>query len=150
MSVDINKLKKLRLETKVSIADCKKALEESDYDYKKALVWLRSNGIEKADKKSTRGTASGNIECYIHQDGKIGVMLKLLCETDFVARTDEFKSLAHELSMQIAAMNPQDVKSLLNQAYIRDMSITIGDLVKEVIAKLGENIKIDEFVRFEI
>jgi elongation factor Ts len=117
---------------------------------KKAEEILRKKGFEKAAKKSDRETGQGLVESYVHQTGKVGVLVSVLCETDFVARTDEFKHLAHEVAMQIAAMNPKDVDALLKQEYIRDGSKTINDLVTEAIAKLGENIKISEFKRSEI
>lgn len=150
MMVDIKLLKKLRLETSVSLADCRRALEESQNNYKKASEWLRQHGIEKAEKKSERATSQGLIESYVHQNGKVGVLVEILCETDFVARTNEFKKLAHEISMQVAAMKPKDVSSLLKQEYIRDGSRTIEDLVKEAIAKLGENIVVKRFTRYEL
>ena len=149
-SVNLELLKKLRNETRVSIADCRKALEETNSDYQKALEYLRKHGIEKAEKKGDRETSQGIIESYIHQNGRVGVLVEILCETDFVARTSEFKHLSHELAMQIAAMNPKDVPSLLKQEYIRDNSKTVQDLIKEIIAKLGENIQIKRFTRFEI
>lgn len=148
--VDINLLKKLRNETLVSLADCRKALEDSKNDYKKALGVLRKSGLEKAAKKSDRETSQGLIESYIHQNGRVGALVEVLCETDFVARTDVFKRLVHEMCMQAAAMNPKDVKALLKQEYIRDGSKTIEDLIKEAIAKLGENIVVKRFQRFEI
>lgn len=148
--VDINLLKKLRNETQAGIADCRKALEVSNNDYKKALDWIRRNGLEKALKKSDRTTSSGLIESYIHQNGRVGALVEVSCETDFVARTDEFKNLVHEIAMQIAAMNPKDVSALLQQEYIRDNSLTIDNLVKSSIAKLGENIVVKRFQRFEI
>lgn len=148
--MEITLLKQLRAETAASIADCRKALGESNGDYDKALVWLKKHGIEKAEKKSDRKTSQGLIDCYIHQNGRIGAIVSVLCETDFVARTSEFKILAHEIAMQVAAMNPKDVEFLLKQEYIRDSSKTIGDLIKEAIAKLGENIVVKEFKRFEI
>lgn len=149
-TVNLGQLKKLRNETSASIADCRRALEESGGDYNKAIVWLKAHGIEKADKKADRKTSQGFIDCYIHQNGRIGAMVSVLCETDFVARTSEFKTLAHEIAMQVASMSPKDVESLLKQEYIRDSSKTVSDLVKETIAKLGENIVIKEFSRFEI
>jgi len=106
--------------------------------------------LEKAAKKSDRVTSQGLIESYIHQNGRVGVLVEVLCETDFVARTDIFKDLVHEICMQVAAMNPKDVKALLAQEYIRDGSRTIGNLVKEAIAKLGENIVVKRLQRFEI
>lgn len=150
MSIDITLLKKLRTETGISIADCRKALEETNNDYKKAVEWLKKHGIEKAEKKSDRETLQGLIESYIHTNGRIGVLVELLCETDFVARTDEFKQLAHEICLQVSAMNPKDVQVLLKQEYIRDGSKTIQDLIKETIAKLGENIVLKRFNRLEL
>ena len=147
--VNIDLLKKLRNETLVSLADCRKALEESKNDYKKALEVLRKSGLEKAAKKSERVTSQGIIDSYIHQNGKVGVLIEVSCETDFVARTDVFKNLVHEICMQVAAMNPKDVKTLLAQEYIRDSSKTIKVLVKEIIAKLGENVVVKRFQRFE-
>jgi len=148
--VDVNSLKKLRNETKISLMDCRKALEETNNDYPKAVQWLKKHGIEKAGESAQRQTSQGLIESYVHQNGRVGVLLEILCETDFVARTDEFRTLAHEAAMQIAAMKPKDVNSLLKQEYIRDGSKTIGVMVKETIAKLGENIVVKRFARFEI
>ena len=148
--VDLELLKKLRNETGVSLADCRKALEETKNDYKKALVWLKTAGLEKAAKKSDRKTSEGLVESYIHQNGRVGALVEVLCETDFVARTSEFKNLVHEICMQVAAMNPKDISALLKQEYIRDSSKTIENLIKESIAKLGENIVIKNLQRFEI
>src|SRR6185312_17287919 len=100
-------------------------------DYKKALELLHSKAAEKAAKKADRETGQGIVETYVHGGGKIGVMVMLLCETDFVARTDEFKHLAHEIAMQIAAMNPENEEELLKQEYIKDPSKTIEQMVKE-------------------
>jgi elongation factor Ts len=148
--IDLKLIKKLRDETSASIADCRRALDESKGDYKKALEWLKKRSSEIAAKKSDRETSQGIVESYIHNGGRIGVLVVLSCETDFVAKTDEFKSLAHEIAMQISAMNPVNVKSLLAQEHIRDSSITIGQLVKDSIGKLGENITIKDFKRFKI
>ncbi len=150
MAVNIDDLKKLRTETSASIGDVRQALEESDGDLAKARDWLRKKGFERAEKKGERTTEQGLVEAYIHSNGKIGVLVELLCETDFVARTDEFKTLAKEIAMQVAAMNPQNVEELLTQDYIRDGSKTIDNLVKETIAKLGENIQLKRFSRLEI
>ena len=150
MKIDVGLIKKLRQDLGVSVADCRIALEETNGDYKKALVWLKKKGIEKAEKKSDRETAQGLVESYIHQNGKVGAMVEILCETDFVARTEDFKNLAHEIAMQVAAMNPKDEDQLLKQEYIRDGSITVADLIKQTIAKLGENIRVKECKRFEI
>lgn len=147
-SANIELLKKLRNETQVSLADCRKALEETDNIYEKAKEWLLKHGIEKAEKKSDRQTSQGLIESYIHLNGKVGAMVEVLCETDFVARTEEFKHLTHEIAMQVAAMNPKDVDTLLKQEYIRDSSKTIESLIKESIAKIGENIVVKRLNRF--
>jgi elongation factor Ts len=150
MAISSQQIKDLREKTQAGFADCKMALDEAKGDMKKAEEILRKKGFEKAAKKSDRETGQGLVESYVHQTGKVGVLVSVLCETDFVARTDEFKHLAHEVAMQIAAMNPKDVDALLKQEYIRDGSKTINDLVTEAIAKLGENIKISEFKRSEI
>jgi elongation factor Ts len=150
MALDVTLIKKLRDETSASIADCRKALEETNGNYDMALEWLKKHGIEKAEKKADRETGQGLVESYIHQNGKVGSVVVLLCETDFVARTEDFKNLAHEVAMQVAAMSPKDVDTLLKQEYIRDGSVTINDLIKQTIAKLGENIVVREFKRFEI
>ena len=148
--INLEQLKKLRNETSASIADCRKALEESGGDYKKALEWVKKNALSIAEKKAERATGQGLIVSYIHQGGRVGVLVEVLCETDFVARTDEFAELARELAMQVAAMDPSDVETFLKQEYIRDASLTIQDLVKSAIGKLGENISVKRFQRFAI
>lgn len=148
--IDLKSLKQLRDETAASIADCRLALDESGGDYKKALAWIKKRSIEKAEKKADRATGQGIVEAYIHAGGKVGVLVELLCETDFVAKTDDFKHLAREIGMQVAAMNPENVDSLLKQDYIRDGSLTIEQLIKGAVGKLGENIVLKRFVRFEI
>lgn len=150
MAIDLEQIKKLREETSASIADCRTALEDSKGDYQKAIEWLKKRGIERAEKKAARETSQGIVDYYVHGNGKVGVLLALLCETDFVARTDEFKNLSHEVAMQIAAMNPKNVSELLKQEYIRDTSVTIEELIKQVIGKLGENIVVREFSRLEL
>lgn len=149
-TANIELLKKLRNETQVSLADCRKALEETNNNYEKAKEWLKKHGLEKAEKKAERETSQGLVESYIHQNGRVGAMVELLCETDFVARTQEFKHLAHELSMQVAAMNPKSVEAMLKQEYIRDNTKTIEILVKEAIAKVGENITVKNIARLQI
>jgi len=148
--VSIKDIKKLREKTSAGIADCRKALEEAGGDFKKAQELLESWGMDKAAKKADRIVGAGLVETYIHTDGRIGALIEINCETDFVARTDEFKNLAHEVAMQVAAMDPKDVEELLKQEYIRDSSKTIDQLVKETIAKVGENIVIKRFMRFEL
>lgn len=150
MQVTALQIKELREKTQAGFSDCKMALEESNGDMKKAEEILRKKGFEKAEKKLDRETGQGLVESYVHQTGKVGVLVSVLCETDFVARTDEFKKLAHEIAMQIAAMNPKDVDALVKQEYIRDGSKTIEELIKETIAKVGENIKVGTFSRVEL
>jgi len=148
--ISIDQVKQLRKKTNFSIMECKKALEETKGDEKKALKILEKRGAEKAVKKSDREAKQGLIEAYIHNNGKIGVIMELNCETDFVARNEEFKQLAREIAMHIAAMNPKDSEELLSQSFIKDEEKTIQDLVIEAVGKLGENIKIGKFVRLEI
>lgn len=145
--MDIKLIKQLREETKAGIADCKRALEESGNNITKAKELLKEWGVAKAAKKGDRATDVGIVEAYIHAGGTVGSLVSLACETDFVARTDDFKKLAKEIAMQIAAMNPKDVKELMEQAYIRDAKVTIEDLIKQTIAKVGENITIKAFSR---
>lgn len=150
MKVKVEDIKKLREKTGAGIADSRKALEESGGDFKKAEELVKSWGIEKAASKSDRAVGAGLVETYIHGVGKIGAMVEVNCETDFVAKTDEFKTLAKEVAMQVSAMNPKDVEDLMGQDYIRDSSKKIEQLVKETIAKVGENIVIKRFIRFEL
>jgi elongation factor Ts len=150
MNISIDLIKKLRKETMVGIADCRQALVDAKGDYAKAKQLLKERGLEKAAKKQDRETKEGIIASYIHANDKVGVLLELRSETDFVARNEEFKKLAHEIAMQICAMNPTNVKELLAEAYIRDASITINDLIKLAITKLGENITVARFTRFSL
>ena len=150
MKISLKDIARLRSETSAGIMDCKKALLESKGNFAKAKIWLEKKGISKAVKKAGRKTLAGIVESYIHLDGKVGVLVKLGCETDFVARNKEFKKLAHEICLQIAGMKPKNLEALLKQEYIRDSSKKIDSLVKEAIGKLGENIKIEEFERMEV
>jgi elongation factor Ts len=139
---------KLREKTQAGVMDARRALIEAKGDLRRAEELLGSWGVNKAAKKADRVTGSGVIEAYTHGDGKIGVMVELACETDFVAKTAEFKSLAHELALQIAAMDPTSVDELLSQEFIKDPSRSIRDLVTATIAKTGENVQIKRFQRF--
>ncbi len=147
--ISIDQIKKLREITGAGVMDCRKALVETKGDGKKAEDLLKKWGIEKSEKKADRETKAGIIDSYIH-GGKAGVLLELLCETDFVAKTADFKNLSHELCLQIASMNPKDVKTLLSQEYIRDPKIIIRDLIKQTIGKLGENISVSRFTRYQL
>lgn len=150
MKISIEDLKKLREETAAGVADCRQALEDAGGDYEKAKKLLQERGLEKAAKKEGKETFQGIIASYVHNTGKVGVLVDLRCETDFVARTDEFKNLAHEITLQVASMNPKDVDELLKSPYIRDPKQSIADLVKLAIAKLGENITIAKFSRLAL
>jgi elongation factor Ts len=148
--ISLDQVKKLRSQTGAGIMACRQALESSKGDLTKARGILKKKGLEKAAKKSAREIKAGRIYSYIHGQGRVGCILELGCETDFVARNEEFLNLAKELAMQITSMNPKDVKSLLKQDYIRDPSLTISDLIKEAIAKIGENIKVRQFTRMVV
>jgi len=148
--VTAEQIKQLRQKTGFSIMECKEVLEKAEGDQVKALKLLAKKGGEKAIKKAQREVKQGLIESYIHNNSKIGVILELNCETDFVARNEEFKSLAHDLAMHIAATDPKDSKELLVQSFIKDEEKTIQDLINDIVGKLGENIKIGKFVRLEI
>lgn len=150
MKISVNDIKKLREKTNISIAECKKALEESMGDIDKALELLKKKGAEMLEKKKERATKEGLVGTYLHQNGKIGSIVKISCESDFVARNEVFKKFVHEVAMQVAAMDPKDIKDLYSQLFIKDVKKTIKDLMEEVISKVGENIKIEEFQRFEI
>ncbi len=188
-------IKELRERTGAGMLDCKGALEESGGDMDKAIEVLRSKGIAKAAKKAGREASEGLVESYIHGGGRIGVLIEVNCETDFVARTDDFKDFVRELAMQVAATNPLAVSqeeidqnlleaekkiyreqaleegkpenvvekiiegrvnkflkenTLLDQEYVRDPDKKISDLVQGAVAKLGENIVVRRFARFEL
>ena len=149
-------IKELRELTGAGIMDCKQALEETKGNINEAAEILRKKGIASAAKRASRTAGQGVIESYIHSGNKIGAMIEINCETDFVARTEEFKGLAHDIAMQIAAMNPDNetednsLDSLLSQEFIKDPSKTIGELVTEVTAKTGEHIEVKRFIRFAI
>ena len=147
-------IKLLRSETGAGVMDAKRALEEANDDFEKAKDILKEKGIADAEKRASRATGQGVIEPYIHQGNRLGAIIEINCETDFVARTSEFKDLAKNLAMQVAAMDPasidNDNDSLMEQQYIKDSDKLIKELVQEVIAQTGENIKIKRFQRFEV
>ena len=147
--MDIEFIKKLREETGAGIAGCREALKESDGDLAKAKQWLKKKGLDKASSKAEREVKAGMVEVYSH-GGRVGVLVEVLCETDFVARPEDFKNLAHELALQIASMNPSSVEELLSQEYIRDNSLTVEELIKTVIGKVGENIQVGRFERIAL
>lgn len=142
-------IQRLRELTGAGVMDCKKALEEAGGDFDAAAAILRSKGATKAAKRADRATAAGVVECYVHQD-RVGVVVVLRSETDFVARSEPFRELAHTIAMQIAAMGGETADAVLAQEYIRDSSRTVSDLVNDVIARTGENITLGEFYRVEL
>ncbi len=150
MGDNLSKIKELRERTGLSFNQIKKALDDAGGDEDKAVKILSEQGAVVAAKKSNRSTKEGIIESYVHATKKTSATLELLCETDFVARNPLFSELAHEVAMHIAAMNPADVAELLGQPFIKDQAITIKDLINSYIAKLGENIQIGNFIRYQI
>ena len=195
MAITAQQVKELRERTGAGMMDCKKALTEADGDLDKAVEALRTSGLAAAEKKSGRATAEGLIESYIHAGGKIGVLLEVNCETDFVARTDDFQELVRDIAMHVAAADPRFVRReevtedvldrerrifreqaiaegkpenivdrivdgkvgkfygecvLLEQSFVKDPDKTVEDLIKERIAKIGENIQVARFVRFQL
>lgn len=145
----MEKIKQLREKTGAGVMDAKKALEQSSGDLAAAEELIRQKGLAKAASKGDREVKSGLVYSYNHQ-GRIGVLVELSCETDFVAKNEEFVALAKEIAMQIASMNPESVEELLAQEYIRDGSKKIEDLIKALIGKIGENMLIRRFIRFEL
>ena len=165
MPVSPAAVKELRELTGAGMLDCKSALEEAGGDFDKAKDILRKKGIAMAAKKAQRATAEGLVQTYIHHDGRLGALVEINCETDFVARTDDFSKLAQNIALQVAATNPTYVASedlpedtegnakelcLLLQPFVRDESTTVDEMVKETIRKVGENIRIRRFARFEL
>ncbi|HET7827811.1 MAG TPA: translation elongation factor Ts [Candidatus Saccharimonadales bacterium] len=147
--VSIEEIKRLRELTGVGITDAKQALLEAGGDFDKALEQMRQKGLTKAEKRGEREARAGLIGGYTH-DGRIGVLIEVNCETDFVAKTDEFKELVKDLTLHIAASAPKDVEELLGQEFVKDPSKTVGDIVKEANAKLGENIVVRRFSRIAL
>ena len=129
---------------------CQKALEEAKGDLNKAREILRKKGAEIAEKKAERQTGQGAIFTYVHHNRKIGAMVSLLCETDFVALNEDFKQLGNDIAMQVASIDPEDSKALLESSFIKDQNTTIEQLVKDNILKLGENITIGKFMCYRI
>jgi elongation factor Ts len=165
IEISTAKVKELRELSGAGVMECKKALLEAEGDLEKALKCLKQRGFIKAEKKAERKVEQGLIEAYIHAGGRIGVMVELNCETDFAAHTNEFKELAHNLALQVAALSPQYVTReeipqgaevqpqevcLLLQPFIKEPERTIQDIINDTIAKIGENIKIKRFVRYEL
>ncbi|KKT98598.1 MAG: Elongation factor Ts [Microgenomates group bacterium GW2011_GWA1_46_15] len=149
-TISMDVIKKLREKTGAGVMDAKKALEESRGDMKKAEAWILAKGIARAEKKADREAKQGMIATYSHMGGRISTLVELNCETDFVARTQDFQDLGHELAMQVASMNPNSVEELLKQEYIRNPKLSIRDFVKSVAGKVGENIVVTRLARFAV
>jgi len=165
VEISTDQVKELRQKTGAGVMDCKKALADAKGDLDKACSIIAERGLAIAKKKSNRVADQGIIECYVHTGNHLGVMVEVNCETDFVARTQEFKELAHNIALQASAMDPQyisadeiptgtnvdpQVSCLLLQPFIKDPGKTIQDIITETIAKTGENIKVRRFIRFEL
>jgi elongation factor Ts len=165
MKISVEAVKELRNRTNVGISDCNKALLEVGGDIERAIEFLKQRGVAIAEKKKDALVTEGIIEAYIHHTKHIGALLELNCETDFVARTDEFRKLARDLAMQVAASCPQFISSeemppkseadpqvacLLSQPFIKDPTRTVQDIIAETIAKVSENIRVRRFARFEL
>lgn len=142
MTITMDQIKELREETGAGIMDVRKALTESDGDTKKAKAWLEKKGMKRADDKAERETEAGHVFAYVHFNGKVGSLIKLACETDFVAKTEDFQHLGKEIAMQVASMKPESVEELLKQDYLRDSSKTIEGMIKLISGKTGENIRV--------
>lgn len=150
MMATANDIKRLREETSCGVIDCKKALEEAEGDFTKAKALLRKRGLEMAAKKSDRAAKEGRVEAYVHHGNKIGVVVEVNCETDFVARSEDFCTFTRDVAMHIAAMDPENVQVLLGQPFVKDTGKTIQDLLNELVAKIGENTVVGRFVRFKV
>src|SRR3972149_165631 len=148
--ISLELIRRLKEETGAPVIRVKKVLEEVGGDEKKAFGILQKEGFEKAAKKEGRETSQGLIETYIHHSGKVAALVELFCETDFVARNELFKNLAHDLALQVASMGAKDAEELSSQEFIKDPTKKISDLVKEVIAKTGENVRVGRIYRVEL
>ena len=147
--ITANDIQKLREETSAGVMECKRALTDAAGDFERAKALLNERGLAKVEKRAGRETGAGLIHAYIH-NGRIGVLLDVRAETDFVVRSEPFQKLARELAMQISAMAPETVEDLLKQPYIRDEAKTVEQLIGETIALVGENIRVNKFARMEV
>lgn len=144
-----NDIVRLRAETGAGVMDAKRALDDAKGDFAAAVKIILERGLAKADKKQDRSTGAGFLATYVHNN-RVGVLLDIRCETDFVVRSEPFQTLAHDIAMHISAVAPENVEELLAQPYVRDESISIQDFIKQTVAKVGENIKIERFTRYEL
>ncbi len=142
----MEKIKSLRGKTGAGVMDVKKALDEAGGNEEKALIFLKKQGLSKAEKKSQRETTQGLVDSYVHL-GRIGVLVEVNCETDFVSRNEDFKNFVHEIALQVAQSSVKDANALLKDEYFRDPGKTVDDLLREIIVKTGENVKIKRFAK---
>ena len=147
MNIGIKQIKKLREETSVGVMESRRALEEAKGDLSKAKEWLKKNSTVRAKKKVDRETGINKVFTYVHHDQSRGSLVTLACETDFVARTDEFNRLGSDLAMQVVASEAENKSDLLNEVFIKDKSVSVKELINSVVAKLGENIELKDFKR---
>ena len=143
-------IKKLREETGAGMMDCKKALDEAKGNYDEAIEVVKQRGLAKAEKKADRETKEGYIASYVHANNKVAALVEILCETDFVAKNEEFQAMAKDVAMHVVAMNPENVEALLADQFVKDPNITVDTLVKGVSGKIGEKFVVNRFKRFEV
>lgn len=143
-------VKNLRELTGAGMMDCKKALDAADGDLKKAEAIVKEKGLANAEKKADRETKEGFVASYVHTTGKTAALVEILCETDFVGRNEEFRTMAREIAMQVVAMNPATTEELLAQPFIKDSSVSIETLIKQLSGKIGEKFVLSRFVRYEV
>ncbi len=144
-----NDIVKLRETTGAGVMECKKALDDAKGDFDKAVDLINERGLVKAEKKAGRNAAAGMLKAYVHNN-RVGVLLQIHAETDFVLRSEPFQELAHDIAMHIVAMNPESVEALLAQPFVKNESMPVSDLIKSVTAKVGEKIQVERFCRYEI
>lgn len=142
-------IKKLREVTGAGVMECSKALKDAGGDFDKAVSLINERGLVRAESKASRTAGAGMLKSYVH-NGRVGVLLQIHAETDFVLKSDPFQELANDVAMHIAAMNPESVEMLLAQPFVKNESTTVGDLIKSTTAKVGENIKVERFCRYEV
>ncbi len=150
MSFTAADVKKLREETGAGMMDCKRALDEAKGDFEQAKEIVRLKGLARAEKKADRETKEGYIASYVHANGKTAALVEILCETDFVARNEDFREMAKGVAMQVVAMSPETVEELLEQEFIKDPSLTVADIIKGVSGTIGEKFVVNKFVRYAV
>lgn len=143
-------IKKLRSKTGAGVMDCKQALSAAEGNFTQAEEILKEKSLIKAEKKADRETKEGYIASYVHNDFKTAALVEILCETDFVARNEALQELANNIAMQVVAMEPEDVESLLAQDYLREPTVTVEQKIKQTSGTLGENLVLSRFVRYEV